>query len=186
MRILGIQGSPRKDGNSNYLLSYFLETAEKKLRAETEKIHIIDYNIKPCIGCYVCEKERSCNIDDDLKREIFPNIFNSDLVVISSPIYFANIPSHLKTLIDRAQEFWIKRYIFKDAIKKNRFGLFLSVSGSDNKKNFESAETTIKYFFDSIGYGFKGSLTFGNIEKKGEMKRDKIFQKEIKKILNFV
>ena len=185
MKILGIQGSPRKKGSSDFLLSSFLETAEKEFGAETKKIHIVDYDIKPCIGCYVCKKEKECNIDDDLKNKVFPSIFSSDIVVISSPIYFANIPAYLKNLIDRAQEFWVKRYIFKEPnfVKKDKFGFFLSVAGSDEKDVFDVTTKTIKYFFDSLGFIPKGSLCFGNIQNEGDIKKKKNLKKDIKQVI---
>lgn len=49
--ILGINGSPRRNGNTAEYLKRILKSAEKQ-EAETLLIHLIDKNIKPCLGCY--------------------------------------------------------------------------------------------------------------------------------------
>ena len=67
MLVLGLQGSPRKKGNTNYLLKTFMNEAEKA-GARTHVISVVKKNITPCIGCGVCEKKGFCVTQDDVHR----------------------------------------------------------------------------------------------------------------------
>ena len=96
MMILGFQGSPRKKGNTNYLLSAFMDEAET-LGAQTRIVEVAKKNIVPCIGCGYCEKKGYCiTQDDDMTNEIYPLLREADVVVLATPIYFYNVPAQLK------------------------------------------------------------------------------------------
>ena len=69
MLVLGLQGSPRKKGNTSFLLSAFLEEAER-LGAETRLVDTERRNILPCRELTVCEKKGYCPIDDDMAADI--------------------------------------------------------------------------------------------------------------------
>ena len=90
MLILGLQGSPRKKGNTRFLLSHFLEAAEK-LGAQTHMIEVAYKNIIPCKELVVCEKKGYCPLDDDVNKEIYPLIRQAEIVVLGTPIFFYNI-----------------------------------------------------------------------------------------------
>ena len=91
MFVLGLQGSPRKKGNTRFLLSSFMAEAEK-LGARTHVIEVTKKNIDPCIGCGYCEKNGYCvNQKDDMMPEIYPLFREADVIVVASPIYFYNM-----------------------------------------------------------------------------------------------
>ena len=56
MFVLGLQGSPRKKGNTNFLLSAFMDEVKSR-GAETQVINVPEKHIKPCIGCANCERK---------------------------------------------------------------------------------------------------------------------------------
>ena len=58
-RIIGVAGSPRKNGNSDVLLNHILSGAKEE-NVFTEKIHLRDYQFQPCIGCEKCRKDKIC------------------------------------------------------------------------------------------------------------------------------
>ena len=93
MLVLGFQGSPRKKGNTSFLLAAFMQTLEKS-GAHTRIIDVARKNIIPCREYVVCEKKGYCPIDDDLKGEIYALIRQAEVVVLASPIFFylANRP----------------------------------------------------------------------------------------------
>ena len=71
MFVLGLQGSPRKKGNTRFLLSAFMDEMAAQ-GAETQVLNVCDKNIKPCIGCGNCERKGFCvHKDDDMTNEIF-------------------------------------------------------------------------------------------------------------------
>ena len=72
MFVLGLQGSPRKKGNTNFLLTTFLNEAES-LGAHIHVIDVDKKHILPCKEYIVCEKKGVCPIDDDMKQEIYPS-----------------------------------------------------------------------------------------------------------------
>ncbi len=65
MKVLGIVGSPRKNGNSEMLAAHSLRAvAEEGL--DTEILRLGGLDIRPCNACMICSKEERCPIDDDL------------------------------------------------------------------------------------------------------------------------
>lgn len=106
VKVLGINGSPRKYGNTAKLLLVALKTAEK-LGAETELVHLYDYNIKPCEGC-LCDEQTACGypcaIEDDMKI-LYDKVLKADALIIATPIYWFNMSSVVKTFIDRLTAF---------------------------------------------------------------------------------
>ena len=170
MLVLGFQGSPRKKGNTHFLLSSFMHAAEK-LGAQTQTIEVTKKNIDPCKELIVCEKKGYCPIDDDMKHEIYPLIRQAEVVVIGTPIFFYNMTAQLKAMVDRCQTFWARKYVFKlkDPAQKMRRGFLLSVAATKGKTLFEGLELTAKYFFDAIDATPAGSLTYREIEGPKDM-----------------
>jgi multimeric flavodoxin WrbA len=181
MMILGFQGSPRKKGNTNYLLAAFMDEAEN-LGAQTRIVEVSKKNIVPCIGCGYCEKKGYCiTQDDDMTNEIYPLLREADVVVLAAPIYFYNVPAQLKAPIDRSQTLWSRKYKLNltDPARHYRRG-FLRAQGATKGKNlFEGVDLTAKYFFDAVGAGFNGSLTYRHIEYTGDMEKHPTVHKDV-------
>ena len=170
MLVLGFQGSPRKKGNTSFLLQNFMQALEK-LGAQTRIIEVAQKNIIPCREYVVCERKGYCPIDDDVKTEIYPLIRQAEVVVLASPIFFFNMTAQLKAVVDRCQLFWARKYKLKlaDPAKKTKRGFLLSVGASKGKSLFEGLQLTAKYFFDAIDASFEGSLTYREIEGPKDM-----------------
>ena len=170
MLVLGLQGSPRKKGNTNFLLEAFMNAAENR----GARTHIIDCTQKNIIACkeyVVCEKKGFCPIEDDVKAEIYPLLRQADVVVIATPIFFYNMTSQLKAVVDRCQTFWARKYKLKlkDPGANMRRGFLLAVGATRGKNLFEGLNLTTQYFFDAIGAKFEGSLTYRGIEGPKDM-----------------
>ena len=106
MLILGLQGSPRKGGNTDTLLGAFLEKAGQA-GAAVKTIQVARAGIVPCKGCGYCETHGTCVIaDDPMSTELFGLLRQADLVVAATPVYFYGISAQLKVLIDRCQTLW--------------------------------------------------------------------------------
>jgi arsenate reductase len=170
MLILGLQGSPRKKGNTHFLLSTFLQAAEQR-GATTRIISVAESNILPCKEYVVCEKKGTCPIDDDMAGEIYGLLRQAEVVVLASPIFFYNMTSQLKALVDRCQVFWARKYRLKlsDPLKATRRGYLLSVAATRGKTLFDGLQLTTKYFFDAIDARFEGSLVYRGIEGPKDM-----------------
>jgi len=172
MFVLGLQGSPRKNGNTDYLLSLFMQEA-RRLGAKTDIIQVGQKNIVPCKEYTVCEKKGYCPIEDDMTHEIYPLLRRADVIVAATPIFFYNAPAQLKALIDRSQTLWARRYKLKleDPARKWRKGFLLALGATKGERLFEGVTLTAKYFFDAVGATFVGSLTYRGVEKRGDMKK---------------
>lgn len=172
MFVLGLQGSPRKKGNTRFLLSEFLEEA-RRLGAETQMIEVCQKKIEPCMEYVLCEKKGICPIDDDMKHEIYPLLRKADVIVAATPMFFYNTTAQLKALIDRSQTLWARKYKLHltDPNRKWRRGYTLAVGATRGKNLFEGLHLTMKYFYDAVGAEYVGSLTYREIEKPGDMER---------------
>lgn len=131
VKIMGIVGSPRKKGNTNYLVKEALKAAGK-LGVETELINMCDIEIEPCVACDICKSTGECAIYDDVPN-LLDKLADSQGVIFGSPVYFGSMTSQLKMLIDRSRPL---RFDFK---LKNKVGGGISVGGSRNG----GQETTI-------------------------------------------
>ena len=99
MKILGISGSPRKDGNSDVAARTILETLGDL--GETEFIRIADYNIEHCVGCGRCWKLHRCAIEVDDLQQLLNKWREADLLIVSVPVYWLSPPGVMKDFIDR-------------------------------------------------------------------------------------
>jgi multimeric flavodoxin WrbA/protein-tyrosine-phosphatase len=173
MLALGLLGSPRKNGNSSFLLKSFMEELESK-GAVTRLIQVPELDIKPCQGCIFCEKNGYCrNQDDDMAREIYPLLRQAEIIVAASPMYFYNVTAQLKILIDRSQALWSRRYRLKlaDPLAATRAGVMLSVGATKGKNLFEGTHWTARYFFDALSANFSCEMGYRRVENPGDLKK---------------
>lgn len=169
--VVGIQGSPRAEGNSGLLLDAALQGAAEA-GATTLKIHLNDLNIRPCQGCGGCEKTGRCVIRDDMDT-VYAALENMDELVLASPVYFGGVTAQTKAMIDRCQALWSRKYLLKDPVSKDnrrRDLLFLSVLGANKQDMIEGIRTNVKYFHDVITMdGDYVELIFPKVEHAGEI-----------------
>jgi multimeric flavodoxin WrbA len=102
MNVLGICGSPHRQGNSAYALHYALEVIEKQ-GIETAYISLADRDIVPCDGCFACRKGE-CVHEDDMVP-IYEAIQRCDGLILSSPVYMGLITGQMKVMMDRTVAF---------------------------------------------------------------------------------
>ncbi len=99
MKLLAINGSRRKKGNTSYLIQSILTPADKG-GAQTEIIFLGDYDIGACTGCEGCASSWECVIKDDF-AQIVKKIDDADGIVLASPAYWYSVTSDMKRFIDR-------------------------------------------------------------------------------------
>ena len=101
MKVLAINGSARRDGNTAILI----DTLFKELQAEgidTEMVQLAGKDIRGCAACYKCfdAKNQRCVVDDAV-NECIEKMLDADGIILASPTYFADVSSEMKALIDR-------------------------------------------------------------------------------------
>jgi multimeric flavodoxin WrbA len=109
MHILGINGSPRKNGNTSTLLQAILE-GSRKAGAETTEAHLHSLNMKGCIGCLSCrtEKPGSCAQKDELSQHL-EAVKSCDGLVVACPIYMNRVSGQMKLFVDRCYSLYISK-----------------------------------------------------------------------------
>ncbi|MDR2339484.1 MAG: flavodoxin family protein [Deltaproteobacteria bacterium] len=166
VEILGLHLSPRKNGSSWALLRSFLDGAESK-GAKTSFLSVTALNIKGCHGCNACNETGICIIEDDDMGQIYKAWEGAKRIVISSPIFFYDMPSQGKAVLDRSQAFWSRRYVMgqnKEDIPGAK-GFLLAVGATKGKELFTPISLAVKYLFDSIAFPKKfGMLAYRQIE----------------------
>lgn len=99
MKVLGLVGSPRKEGNTQILVEEALAGARDS-GAETEIIQVSDLNFQFCQGCMKCRSRGECVNEDDL-GDVLEKLDQADGIVIGSPVYGHYLPGQLKAVFDR-------------------------------------------------------------------------------------
>jgi multimeric flavodoxin WrbA len=171
MKVLGIYGSPRKNGNSDLLLDKVLEGAGAA-GAKIRKIYVRDLKISGCRECGGCDKTGECVVQDEMKN-IYPFLWDSQIIFLSSPIFFYGLPAQAKMLVDRSQAMWSKRMVEKSPEQRRSYdhgrGYLIAVGATKGKNLFEGVQLTAKYFFDALDKSYEGGLFFRTIEGKGKI-----------------
>ena len=98
-KILGIMGSPRKQGNTHAMVESILNGAEAQ-GAETEIVFLGDLTIKECNGCHVCWTGKECTKTDDMQK-LYEKVAESDAIVFGTPVYWYGPTALMKGFIDR-------------------------------------------------------------------------------------
>jgi len=105
LKIVIINGSPRKNGACGKMLNYlkdYLEKDNPEIKINLiDLINLIDYNIQYCMGCQICYKTGKCAITDDNVENIHALIKSADGIVLSSPVYASNVSGLFKSFHDR-------------------------------------------------------------------------------------
>ncbi|MFH1540335.1 MAG: flavodoxin family protein [Elusimicrobiota bacterium] len=161
MTILGISAAAlnsRSELLLNSLLDEFLKSGD-----DVEKIFIRDLKIFFCSGFRCCEKTGKCNISDGMQI-IEKAILSSDIIVVSTPIYFTSVPAKLKAVVDRCQLYWVRENILGllPLSPLSKKGFFISTAG--RTPNFSHAETIIKAFFSVFNIKFCGKFYLPNTD----------------------
>ncbi len=167
MRVLGIAGSPRFCSNTDILMDAALKGAASK-GAETEVIHVANLNILACSHCDACLRSGNCMFTDDMQK-VIKEIEQADRIVLAAPIHFMGLPSQVKTMVDRAQSFWVKKYLLKVpplAGSRERKGLFVTVGGRTGEHLFDGALATVKAFFATLDIKYAGMVAFQNVDAR--------------------
>lgn len=100
MKIILINGSPRKNGATATILNEIGSCLKQYQGVEAKVIHVDDLELIYCIGCSSCYKTGKCIYGDDLER-LSKEIESADGIILGSPTYASNVSGQMKTMIDR-------------------------------------------------------------------------------------
>jgi hypothetical protein len=172
VKILGIAGSPRQNGNTSLLLDEALKGA-REAGATINKILVCNRDIYPCQGCMDCMKLGDCLLDDGMDK-IYNLATSSHGIIVAAPIYFNSLNAQTKALIDRFQCVWARKMrgeeVTDPLTRQARRGLFMAAAGADDPRVFDGALRVVDLFFDVLDIKYYERLLFFRISKKGAIK----------------
>ncbi len=172
MKVLGIIGSPRKNGNTDIVLSTVLENV-KDTDIEIEKIYLSDYKINECIACEMCNETCKCVIKDDM-QEIYKKLEEADALVLGSPTYYYNVSGITKMFIDRLYAYnafdnddrsvWLS----PNEIFGIKYAVTVAICEQNNYADMGVTSDVMKMTIQAIGYRVVKSVKGLFLFKKGE------------------
>ena len=104
MKVIAVNGSPRKNWNTATLLQKALDGAAAQ-QAETEIFHLYELNFKGCVSCFACKTKNGqsygrCAVKDDLTA-ILKKVENLDVIILGAPIYYGSVTGEMKSFMER-------------------------------------------------------------------------------------
>ena len=163
-KILGVLGSPRKNGNTHILVSKILEGAKEE-GATGELLFLNNLNIRECDGCHACWEGKQCSKNDDM-HTLNPKIVESDVIVFGTPVYWFGPTALMKGFIDRFVYFNCPENRLKIKDKS------AVIAVPFEEEHPETADLVIRFFEKSLQYlqmNLIGKVLVPGVSKKGDI-----------------
>ena len=186
-KILILNGSPKKNGNTEKLASWFAGGASSKgVEVKIIRAALLKSKARGCTSCRICQKKKQyeCVIDDDV-RGVLKDMARSDIIVFATPLYFYGPSAQLKLIMDRM--FSLYKWdnttdTFTSPMKGKTMALILSAYEDIGLKTVEKSFKLIADYSDMC---FKSLLVLnagesGEVESiKGMRARTVAFAKKV-------
>jgi len=173
LKVLGISTSPRAKSSSDELLRKALAGAESA-GASTEYLRLTDFTVGPCVECNACCETGNCRIQDDYQA-ILEKMLDADRLIFATPIFFMNVCAQAKSLIDRCQCLWARKYVLRQPLFANgprdHRAMVIAVGGSKSKEMFKCVKWTMKYFLDTLEMQYCFNLFVNQVEDLSEIRQ---------------
>lgn len=160
IKIVGISGSPHRNGNTAKLIRRVLGGC-KKAGADIEFVSLGDKKISPCRACYECLKIGRCILDDEL-NEIREKMINSNGIVAGSPTYNRDITGNMKIFFDR---------IFYDIHRQTFLGKY-AVCINTHIFSSDCTQKTLRDLTMALGYYVVGTVNAKLWRFRDEIEKD--------------
>ncbi len=163
-KILGVVGSPRRDGNTHLIVSRILKGAKEE-GAVVETLLLGDLTIAECDGCHVCWEGKGCSKNDDM-NDIYQKIIESDVIIFGTPVYWYGPTALMKGFIDRFV------YFNCAANRKKIRGKSAVIAVPFEEENPETAAGVVSFFEKSFEYlqiKLVGKIIVPGVSGKGEI-----------------
>jgi multimeric flavodoxin WrbA len=164
-KIVVLNGSPRKTGNTAALIDAFTAGAEEAGN-KVKRFDIQQMNIRPCLGCLKggTGTEGPCTQNDGM-NEIYPFYKEADIVVFASPLYFWSFSAQLKMAIDRlfaVTEAAGMKSSYKECV-------MLVAAEEDTKEAFEQLVAYYSRIVKNLRWKDRGMVLAGGVYQVGDI-----------------
>ncbi len=178
MKIIGILGSARENGSTNYLIKEMMKEPAAK-GAEMKIYNLAKMNIGSCFGCEACRKTGSCVRKDDM-HTLYDELKTADAVIFGTPIYMGEMTGQLKTFIDRC--FALKDADRNSLIPAGKKMAVIITQGAPMPEHYEKTPERINYIFQGYGYVPAGTVTAVSVHNTEELLKDETVLKKAREI----
>lgn len=175
--ILGLSGSPRKNGNSDVLLKKIISGVTQE-NISSCSLNLTNIKFQGCIGCERCRKDKICTGLVDGMSIVYNKVISSKGLIVVSPTHNYNITSWMKAFIDRLYCF----YNFENNIPRNwssqladqdRKAVVVAICEQENEEDMGFTLEAMKKPLEALGYEIVGELSIFRIFDKAKVKDDK-------------
>lgn len=176
IKVLGIVGSKRKDGNTSMLVQRVIQTVKEE-GIETEVIFLGDYSIADCTGCEGCKDTYECVVEDDMQK-IYPSLIGADAIILGSPTYFYNVSADVKAFIDRCYCFEVfaadDRSVWMGIheVLGGKYAVVIAVCEQFSEEDMGYTAEGMAKPLEALGYRVIDTIKALRLFKKGEVLKD--------------
>ena len=136
MKVIALNGSARKNGNTAILLNTVLEELQRE-GMETELIQMGGIALPGCRACYKCfkNKNKHCSVETDMLNEVIDKMLAAEGILLGSPTYFSDVSANMRAFIERcgfvarANDYMFKRKVGAAVVAVRRAGAIPAFSG---------------------------------------------------------
>ena len=174
-KILCVNGSPRKGGNTDIMLAHLVDSLPGLVPANTVMLRGLDFSA--CTGCERCRKDRSCTGITDGMNAVYPEVTGSLGLVLASPVHNYNVTALMKAFIDRLYcyyEFssqrpgpWSSRLA-----GQNRKAAIIAVCEQRDRKDMGFTLEAMRMPLEALGYEVIEELAVFGIFSRGAVRKD--------------
>lgn len=163
-KIVILNGSPRKSGNTSTLAAEFMRGAKESGNTITE-FFLDGMNIRGCRGCLGGGRDvdHPCVTKDDMD-EIYPVVKDADVIVLASPVYYWSISGQLKMTLDRL--FAIAESADSDKLMNKDVVLLMSAQSNEYQEVKSWYQTVTEY----LKWQDRGQILVDDVYKVGDIK----------------
>ncbi len=171
-KVLIINGSPRKEGNTAILSEYLISHLSENVKAE--QLFLYDYSINPCTDCRACkEGDLECILGDGM-TDLYSKINEADYLIIGTPIYWFGPSAQTKMLIDRFRPYFVNK-----KLKGKKAALILPAGSGAG--DCDLTTEMFKRSFKALGVEYIDAITSESYDA-GDAYNDKQAQKSIENL----
>lgn len=181
MKVLVLNGSPRKKGTVATLLRAVAEGAQGQ--HEVEWIDLYDHDMKPCVACMKCRPDLTCVLAKDTAHMIGDKIREAGALIVGTPTHWGNMSAKLKILFDRNVPVFMgeKPNGMPEPRQKGKKAIIVTACSAPWPFNFLAAESrgAIRAVREVLHYG--GYRILGTVVKPGSKAKPDISEKLLSK-----